>query len=565
MKNQEFYKLLKKNKFNSNLNSGFTLTELLVGLVMSIFVVGALGFGLMTVLSTTLKETTKVAARNENSRALDFISDELKRARNIETDDTNAGTAYSPTGKLTVLALDIPEISSSATAATNGRIIYYLKSEDLGNWKGPQVLYRWGPPLNADGSYGTGDWQDQALIDGINNQDIAASELTSSCTSKNGTVTPATPTGFYACLFRPDSTKAYSATTNPNNTAQLYLTGQTKSATGIYDDSHTSDSQVVARARETLQNKTDINTSISWSMKSLGGEYGCKGSDKWTMRTDFGNNTDPDKTEKWIQDPDPAKNKTKQPQPIEIDDSKPLTITSSAVGQPDCDSIGNYQLNSDGSYKLDADGKKISTNGSEELSSYTNKVAHTIDFGNPKTFNGDPVTGSRNDSEVISGNPAVQFLKKGYEIPLYGGYDANGDGVFDPGDQPSLGKFLYDNGIAILKDPTQAYTPAILNDPDTEFMIPTAQQLALRTNLTAAEKNAIKLLGDDERIIAFEVGQEDPDNDNNGDPLTNLDGTPKKNPGFDLQDNIFIVTSDVFKKEFSDGCFSGGTCTSSNP
>ncbi len=194
MKNKEFHKLLKKNK--SNPNSGFTLTELLVGLIMSIFVIGALGFGLVTVLQTTQRENSKTTARNENSRALDFISDELRRTRNIETDATNAGTAYSPTGKTVVLALDIPEISAGTTAASaNRRIIYYLRSNLGTSWKGPQVLYRWGPPLDANGNYTTGTWGDQALIDGIDNTTVS-----SPCTT--GTVTPATPQGFYACISR---------------------------------------------------------------------------------------------------------------------------------------------------------------------------------------------------------------------------------------------------------------------------------------------------------------------------------------------------------------------------
>ncbi|MGL6343940.1 MAG: PilW family protein, partial [Waterburya sp.] len=143
MKNKEFYKLLKKNQSNS----GFTLIELLVGLVMSIFVIGALGFGLMTVLQTNQRENSKVKARTENSRALDFISDEVRRARNIETDTTfNAPGFDASADKTVVLALDIPEISSTS------KIVYYLRTANE-NWKGPQVLYRWGPPLDANGNY----------------------------------------------------------------------------------------------------------------------------------------------------------------------------------------------------------------------------------------------------------------------------------------------------------------------------------------------------------------------------------------------------------------------------
>ncbi len=42
---------------------------------------------------------------------------------------------------------------------------------------------------------------------------------------------------------------------NPNNTAQLFLTGQTKVASGV-NDTQTNDSQVVARARTALAERT---------------------------------------------------------------------------------------------------------------------------------------------------------------------------------------------------------------------------------------------------------------------------------------------------------------------
>jgi hypothetical protein len=532
MKNKELYKLLKKNKSNS----GFTLTELLVGLFMSIFVIGALGFGLMTVLATSQSETSKVKARTENSRALDFISDEVRQARTIETNATNA-PRFTISDATVVLALDIPIISNSATLDTdsdadtkNERIVYYLKSTDLGNWKGPQVLYRWGPPLNANGEYSpktggtTNHWTAQALLDGINNTTVS-----SPCAT--GTVTPATPTGFYACI-------------TGTNTAQLFLTGQTKTASGRYDDTQTNDSQVVARAREALAYKTDINNSVTWSFKDIGGPYNCKAGTAWSMRTNFGTNTADlnASTTPWNRD------ETKQPQPIGIDTSKPLVITSTPVGgASDCTSRGNQGT---GTLDLNA--------------STTVKVSHAIDFGKPMTFNGD-CNSSLGDCSSYNNKPrvkgdldqTVQFLKKGYQIPTrndnsnYGGYDADSDGVFEPGDgdQPSLGRYLYDQGMAIINpsnttlDDSNTTVDERLNNPLTKFLIPTDNQLA-ESSLTVTQKSAFKLLRNDQRIIAFEVGQTDPNH-----------------PGFDLQDNIFVVTSDVFNKKFDPNtCFDSDGC-----
>ena len=527
MKNKELYKLLKKNKLNTN--SGFTLTELLVGLFMSIFVIGALGFGLMTVLSTTQSENSKVKARTENSRALDFISDEVRRAKNIETNATNAngtGGTFSATDsngntKTVVFALDIPEIS------TLGKIVYYLKSNGNQNWKGPQVLYRWGPPLNADGSYGTtaGTWGDQALIDGINNT------IVSSACPAGTTTTPASPTGFYACI-------------TGTNTAQLFLTGQTKTASGVNNDSQTNDTQVVARARETLVNRTNINNSVTWSVEGLGGDYKCKdvasGASvtpvSWSMRTDFSNSatpsTDTNKVS-WTQDPNPNSTTQAQPQPIEIKSDRPLKITSNPINGTDC-------------------------------TSSPASVDHTINFGNPKTFNGecDPTLGtgscpSNANKPRVKGesDETVQFFKKGFVVPNYGSSELG---------QKTLGKFLYDKGWAI---PQNGGDP---NDRATTFKIPTSvdeintyvNSLSLTEAQRTAEKARLKLLGEDQRIIGFEVGQKYTDK-SNPDPITGL-STPSpdgKNPGFDLQDNIFVVTSDVFKKTFAPSCFSGTICS----
>lgn len=498
MKNKEFHKLLKKNKSKSN--SGFTLTELLVGLIMSIFVIGALGFGLVTVLQATQRENSKAAARTENSRALDFISDELRRASAIETSETNARTGsnsgqFDVTDKTVVLALNIPEVNTSATfgsdadAGTTERIIYYLQAAS-NNWKEPQVLYRWGPPLDANGNYTNGQWGSQALIDGIDDTIVSNPCPTGTVTP----VAPANPTGFYACI-------------TGTNTAQLFLTGQTKAASGLLNESQTNDTQVVARARAALANNTQNNSSINWNVEGLGGSFNCQPpSTAWDMQTDFTNDpTDPTKTTSWQQKP----GLPRQAQPLEIDITKPLTITSTATGQDPANCLNDPI-----------------------------PVTHVIDFGDPTTFNGDHETDITANDSTVGSDEAVQFFKKGFNIPNYGGYDVDSDGVYEPseGDQQSLGRFLYDNGLAI---PVSGGDP---NDITTTFRLPTTSELEsylTSSSLTASEKAQFKTLGDDQRIIGFEMG----------------DRANTTRPGFDLQDNIFIVTSNVFQKKFPAGSF----------
>ncbi|MGL6338602.1 MAG: hypothetical protein ACRC80_05600, partial [Waterburya sp.] len=145
------------------------------------------------------------------------------------------------------------------------------------------------------------------------------------------------------------------------------------------------------------------------------------------------------------------------------------------------------------------------------------------------------------DNPQVKGtlDPTIQFLKKGSTVPSYGG-------IYEG--QKSLGKFLYDQGRAIPKNAPSAGTTLedFLKDSNTEFIIPkTNEDIDLLTFLTQQKKDELKLklLGDDQRIVAMEVGQLDPKQDNKGQPLD-------PNPGFDLQDNIFIVTSDIFRKKF---------------
>ena len=486
MRNKEFQKLLKKQKYNSN--SGFTLTELLVGLFMSIFVIGAMGFGLVTVLRTTQTEGSKVTARNESSRALDFISDEIRRARTIERNATNAGSSFSSTDsngntKTVVLALDIPEIASSATVGLRGRIVYYLKSNGNGNWNGPQVLYRWGPPLRANGDYNmtASTWQEEALIDGIDDTTIT----TSPCTGTDVLFPPlGTAKGFYTCI-------------NADNTAaQLYLTGETETASNT-EDTYTADTKVVARASDAPANNSSNFVAYTMSYRTLGAVYNCNPSDgsTWKMRTDFGNDPlDSDNTTSWIHQDN------RQPQPIEIDTSNDLTITSVPVNPSAsaCLSKGDESATGDAA--------------TEPLSAYTDgtfadghTVSHTIEFVDPgdsttannwHTFNGDLKTGSRDEPDV-KGDGTVLMFKNGSTISdSLIGYDYDNNST---GDQDSLGKFLQDNGYATYSG--GVYTVANLND--------------------------------NERIMAVEVGQDDP-----------------SHPGFDVQDSIFILSSDVFAEQY---------------
>jgi hypothetical protein len=96
----------------------------------------------------------------------------------------------------------------------------------------------------------------------------------------------------------------------------------------------------------------------------------------------------------------------------------------------------------------------------------------------------------------------------------------------------------------------------VLADPDTRYIIPTDAELdayvtaATDTKWNTTTKDSFITLGDDQRIVAIEMGQEFHDKNND---LSAIAGG--KNPGFDLQDNIFVVTSDAFSKKYPSADF----------
>ncbi len=589
MKNKELQKLLKKNK--SQLNTGFTITELLVGVIMSTIVVGALGWGVMQVLNITQSQTSKSKIRSESSRAFSFISDELRRAQSIEVDTSNgnlstidnpltpdineevAPSFSLPSGGKTILAMTIPNVSE--------RVIYYTAKPNNDIWRGPLVIYRWGPALNADGSYSPASmtdpasWQAQALIDKID--DV---EQTTTCNNESVTYK-----GFYACVTDDDGDGIVETADSNNDrfvlvanedidgdgtdelgdtaaidvngdatidtedldmnqdgvvdsednadsdglgiSAQLFFTGETY-AIGTEDDgNYAKEAQVVARARTAPGNNSASFTSYSMSYKTLGAVYGCNPTGtppEWTMRTDFINDSsnpnseEGNRNKKWVHDPD------RQPQPIKIDTTNNLTINSIPIGDgiPDCISKGgkasgdsityaNEDLTqngmesvyyNDGTNYTDGNGNVLPS-GSDPIfkdnsalgdGSVIHRVSHTIDFEDPVTYNG--YSDGNNDFYVGNGPASrVLFLRPGDIVPADPGYDPD-DNMTTDNDQKSLREFLEVKGY-------------------------------METGT-----NKVKNIDTNERIVIFEVGQ-----------------TDTTHPGFDRQDNIFILSSDAFAKD----------------
>ena len=597
MKNKQFkqlYKLLKRGKSHS----GFTLMELLSGLVMSTMVIGGLGYGLFQLTRVTRDEAEKVTARTETSRAITFIADEMRQAQNIEVDNssenlTDGTDAVAPshndpteidtgTHPLTHrLALQIPGVAE--------RIIYSVAQpdEDDSQWSGPLAIYRWGPNLGNDGEYTNPDnpaaWQNRVLIDGLDD-----TEQFVDC----GDAVDVPYRGFFACIVDDDGDGVaeeedpladdtngngvidgeedpLAGDTNGNGvidnddddgvsvTAQLYFTNGTNSG---YNDPYTADTQVLARARVSEPDQAEAAEVVPISFRTLGAEYSlgtingaeCNSKTAWTMRTDFINDPNLDEPNPgdetdytprtWIHDPD------RQGQPIHIDTNHKLTISSIPFIPPADSGLCTGTILSRGNqtgvdetsatHEKEGDGSLWSPidSNDDDVPDYETSD-FTIDFTDTSTYNG--VEGTDNPDpgvdhvRIYKKGSIIEYIKDGTEITL-GGYDD--DDSTDDGEL-SLGEFLAFKGYAV-KDGTKyrLVTESDLTDGDDNPVYDPDD------NPDASEK--LFKLEDKERIVAIEIGQVETG------PMFE-DGTTY-NPGFDLQDNVFILSIDKFDPNYEE-------------
>lgn len=186
---------------------GFTLPELLVAATISLGVVSLGGFGLVSILTSSQVTNAQNERRMELNRALEFISAEVRQSEKIEKDVAAAAklsdfTKNLPTGAQPTLMV-YPESGGTP-------IVYYVAPSLNNTWRGPKVVYRWGPRIDNNGSYldanTPSDWTHEPLIDLIEENGVLPT--CSSGWSGNGTA------GFFACV------------NDTGNIAELYQQGR---------------------------------------------------------------------------------------------------------------------------------------------------------------------------------------------------------------------------------------------------------------------------------------------------------------------------------------------------
>jgi prepilin-type N-terminal cleavage/methylation domain-containing protein len=197
--NNKLLTILTKILF-SPLSRGFTLIELMIAVFISALIIAGASF----ILINTLEQNSKAQQASSNriylNRALNFMADEVRRARSINL--ASVPTAAIPVSPIidpavtpqAVLVLDIPGLSES--------VVYHLaKPHSSQPWTGPRVIYRWGPAIDVVNFYSNpsnpGAWVNQPLIDGISD----ATPPNDPCSGLSWTYFPSTSRkGFFTCV-----------------------------------------------------------------------------------------------------------------------------------------------------------------------------------------------------------------------------------------------------------------------------------------------------------------------------------------------------------------------------
>jgi hypothetical protein len=198
-------------------NRGASLPEVLIGAALITTMVAAAGYGLSNMVTASTASNARSDKRAEQNRSLDFIASEIRESTSLVKDAQNAAnpSGSSPTYTFTPLGSGATKVLMVNTATASAPVVYYVATPPSGSWKGPRVLYRWGPTFDAaTGNYSNastpGTWTSEILVDNIPNASAASTLLGGTPgADRNCTSTTAKPnnggtyngdSGFNACV-----------------------------------------------------------------------------------------------------------------------------------------------------------------------------------------------------------------------------------------------------------------------------------------------------------------------------------------------------------------------------
>ncbi|MFM7909790.1 MAG: type II secretion system protein J [Microcystis sp.] len=150
--------------------AGFTITEVLLASAMMVIVISVAGDAVINLLRSNYRANAGTEIQNNLNRTLEFVSDEVRRAKTIADSEAAITSTQVPTGARAVLAFQIPDPNNPGQAPLNEQIVYYTQNSQTGDsLTGPRVLWRYGPNLDDNGNYTTpqdiATWQHSPVTD----------------------------------------------------------------------------------------------------------------------------------------------------------------------------------------------------------------------------------------------------------------------------------------------------------------------------------------------------------------------------------------------------------------
>lgn len=142
-------------------SQAFSLTELLIGVVISLIVLGAAVQVLVSLIRGDRAAQVELNRKDEVGRVLGLIQEEIRNALRVESSGNLSAQPGLPACSATPLL--ILRGASAAETITYG----LLNQTANATWRGPAVLVRCGPLYNAAGSLNTGSIGDQVVLDAL--------------------------------------------------------------------------------------------------------------------------------------------------------------------------------------------------------------------------------------------------------------------------------------------------------------------------------------------------------------------------------------------------------------
>jgi type II secretory pathway pseudopilin PulG len=205
--------------------SGFTLIELLAAAMMTLFIVGAAGFGMIVMLREQTGSSIASDTQFNLSRAADFMREEIQSADFVET-----GIALPSgcgVGTNSTIRLRMPFTPTTGTQAGNptSYFIYYSLRTPDSPWLGNRAIFRCAPPFEDNGEdisvvVSTGLPESPVSTVLVDLIALTRDPKDPGTCSNGGTAYPTnTNTGFFVCVLNNKQVEIHLAASALDNTS----------------------------------------------------------------------------------------------------------------------------------------------------------------------------------------------------------------------------------------------------------------------------------------------------------------------------------------------------------